>query len=76
MPLRSSINKPVFKKKARTVAESERFLPCNSFSTQHLWRIDPLGNFAETAQSCKFRQEVPRKERTKNKSVTSKLLFL
>ncbi len=28
MPLRLSTNKPVFKDKARTVAESERFLPC------------------------------------------------
>ena len=30
MPLRSSTNKPVFKEKARTVAESERFLPCRA----------------------------------------------
>ena len=30
MPLRSSINKPVIKEKARTVAESERFLPCRA----------------------------------------------
>ena len=28
MPLRSSTNKPVSKDKARTVAETERFLPC------------------------------------------------
>ena len=30
MPLRSSTNKPVSKDKARTVAESERFLPCRA----------------------------------------------
>ncbi len=30
MPLRLSTNKPVFKDKARTVAESERFLPCRA----------------------------------------------
>ena len=30
MPLRSSTNKPVFKEKAHTVAESERFLPCRA----------------------------------------------
>ena len=28
MPPQSSTNKPVSKDKARTVAESERFLPC------------------------------------------------
>ena len=30
MPLRSSTNKPVSKDKARTVAESERILPCRA----------------------------------------------
>jgi hypothetical protein len=28
MPLRYSMNEPDLKEKARTVAESERFLPC------------------------------------------------
>ena len=46
MPLRSSTNKPVSKDKARTVAESERFLPCRA-------GVDDLGSVRDvTGLSC------------------------
>ncbi len=46
MPLRLSNNKPVFKKKARTVAESERFLACRA-------GVDDLGSVRDvTGLSC------------------------